>query len=136
MAERVTFARSVTIEKVDAVQHIAWGYAYVVEDGGDQVVDHSGQIISAAEVQKAAHGFVLESRTGGVMHAKRAGDIVDSIFFTPELNALLEKRDGKVGWFLGMHVQDPEVWKRVESGELRMFSIGGSGHVKELDDAA
>ena len=34
---------------------------------------------------------------------------------------------GKVGWFIGLKIEDDGVWKRVKSGELAAFSFGGRG---------
>ena len=128
----VEFTKKVPIEKVDEELRIVWGWAYVCEEHGETVVDHSLQIVDAAEVQKAAHGFVQNSRTGGVMHAGEAGHIVDSLFFSKELQEALGCDLGKVGWFIGFHVDDDEAWNLVKRGVLRMFSIGGFSEVEPL----
>lgn len=114
------------IAKLDQENHIVWGWAYVVQKNGEQVIDHSEQMIELEEVQKAAHGFIAESRIGGVMHEEPAGEIVDSIFFSEELQKALDIDLGQVGWFIGFKVSDESVWSRVLDGELRMFSIGGT----------
>ena len=83
---------------------------------------------------KAAHEFVSSSRTGGYMHAKGAdgsaiqvGEVVESIVFTADLQKALGIDLGRVGWFIGMHVPDAEVWKQVRAGKMGAFSIGARG---------
>ena len=119
------------ITKLNEELQIAWGWAYVSKEkvDGDQVVDYSGEFAEWQEVQKTAHQFVLESGIGDVMHVLDAGHIVDSIFFSPDIQKALGI-DVPVGWFVGYHIENAEVWKAVKDKTLRSFSIGGSG-IKE-----
>ena len=39
-----------------------------------------------------------------------------------------------VGWWVGFKVFDDEVWKRVLAGELKMFSIHGSGTRTKVEE--
>ena len=133
--KRRVFEKRVKIEKVDDEQRIVWGWAYVCEDANGQVVDHSGQIVDAGDMQKAAHGFVLDSRMGGVMHEAEGGSIVDSIFFSRDVQDALGIDLKKVGWFVGFHVDDDEAWQGVKSGKYKAFSIGGSADVEGISDA-
>lgn len=128
------FRLELLLEKaqVQEDQQLVSGYAYVTEEHGQQVVDHSGDVISTEEIQKAAHDFIAVSRQGGVEHVRKAGEIVDSIVFTEELNRVLQKSDGLVGWFITYHVQDAGVWKMVKDRELRAFSIGGVSEVEAV----
>ena len=59
------------------------------------------------------------------MHETEAGGIVASIVFTEDLQKQLGIDLGKVGWFGTYKVTDDEVWEKVKSGDLPMFSIGG-----------
>lgn len=127
-----TIRRTMEVSKVDVEQQCVWGWAYVCEENGVPVVDHSGQVVAWQEVEKAAHGFVRDSRTGGVMHEAVAGDVVDSMFFSEAIQKALGIDLGKVGWFIGFHVSDADVWKRVKSGELPAFSIAGEADVEAL----
>lgn len=126
------FRRRVPIEKVDDEMRIVWGWAYVCEENGQRVVDHSGQIWDADAVQKTAHGFATDSRVGGVMHQGQGGHIVDTLFFSKAIQEALGINCRKVGWFIGFKVDDDDAWSRVKSGELSSFSIGGFGDVETL----
>jgi len=136
VSEMVDVRRSTPVAKVDHEKQIVWGWAYVCEKLDVQVEDYSGDIFEAGEVEKAAHDFVLESRVGGVMHSGDAGVIVDSLFFSKDVQAALGIDLGRVGWFIGMHVTDADVWKRVKAGELPMFSIAGRSNSEVLSDGA
>lgn len=130
------FTKQVAIEKIDDEQRIVWGWAYVCEQDGKPVVDHSGDVIDAAEVQKAAHGFVTDYRVGGEVHRKAAGRIVDSIFLGKAVQAALGVDLKKVGWFIGFAVEDADAWAGVKSGKYKAFSIGGSADEEPIDAAA
>jgi len=110
-----------------------WGWASVIEDEhGQPIVDSQGDIILKHELQNAAHDFLLHSRDGGVMHEETGvASIVESLVTTPETIAALfpgvAKGSIPVGWAVAFKVSNPEVWKRVKSGELAGFSIHGVG---------
>jgi hypothetical protein len=121
------------ITKVDEDQRLVSGWFSVIEDGGERVVDAQGDVISEAALVKAAHDFMRDSRAGKAMHqGRRAADVVESIVFTRDLQKALGIDLGKVGWFATMKVRDDEVWKRVKSGELCAFSIGGTGRRRKI----
>ncbi len=130
-----SFTRTVAIEKIEEEKRIVWGWAYVCEDVGGQVVDHGGDVVDEAEIEKAAHSFVLDSRVGNVMHKEQAGEIVDSVFFSKAVQQALGIDLGKVGWFIGFRVDDDDAWEGVKSGKFKAFSIGGQANTKEIVDA-
>ena len=111
--------------KVDAPKRKVWGWASVVERDGRAVVDKQGDLITPDELQAAVHDFVKNARKARVMHdGIDVGEVVDSIVLTRELQDSLGI-NVPVGWVLGMEMP-AETIARVESGELSMFSIGGS----------
>ena len=62
-----------TISKLDDERRIAFGWAYVSEDDGTPVVDHSGDFIDKTALpalEDAAYDNVLHSREGDEMHEK------------------------------------------------------------------
>jgi hypothetical protein len=72
----------------------------------------------------------------GVMHKEKGlGKLVESMVFTKEKQKAMGIDLGKSAWWLGFHVTDPEVWKRVEKGELRSFSIHGKGQRSKIQEA-
>lgn len=132
-AKPVDFSKRVAIEKIDDEQHMVWGWAYLCKDEhGQQVVDHSGQIVELADIHKAAHQFMLDSRVGGQMHEDRAGSVAESLVVTDAVAAELGMHTRKRGWFIGFHVADEAAWLKVKDGTFQAFSIGGTADVEDL----
>ncbi len=123
------------ILKADDEQRMIWGWASVAVEKGRQVVDTQGDIIDMVDLQKAAHAFISDYREAASMHRKREiGTVVESIVFTKALQDALGVDFDREGWFVGVHVEDDATWAKVKSGELRAFSIGGSGIREEVKD--
>lgn len=122
-------AKTFAITKVDDDQRLVFGYASVaVRADGETVVDSQDDVIAPDTLEKAAYDYVLRSRDGGLMHERMGvATMVESFVVTPEkLKAMgLPENSLPQSWWIGFRVDDPEVWKRVKSGELSSFSIGG-----------
>lgn len=115
------------ITKTDDELRVVYGWASMAMDGGNHIVDVQGDKIDVPDLVKAAHDYVTCSREAGDLHKTFGiGKVVESIVFTPDVQKSLGIDLGKTGWFIGMKIEDDSVWKRVKSGELRAFSIGGS----------
>ena len=115
-------------------QGLVYGWASVASVNGEPVVDWQGDTISEDELVKAAHAFVTDHRTAGVMHTRDAngnpvkiGDVVESVVLTRDLQKTLGRNLPITGWLVGCKITDPATRARVASGELRSFSIGGIG---------
>lgn len=125
-------AEIIDFEKQAEEMRMAWGWAYVCEIDGEQVVDHSGQACEWLEMQKCAHEFGLSAGIGGEMHEKAAGRIVEQLFFTPYLKQVLACEHLPTGWFIGFKIFDPQAWEKVKNGTYRMFSIEGRAEIEEV----
>jgi hypothetical protein len=100
-----------------------YGWASVVDDGARLVVDHDGDIIPPAELERAAAkglGVPLD-----VDHRKvEVGRISESMWLDPAKRlALGVPPEGPTGWWIGGEVTDAATIARVESGELRELSM-------------
>jgi hypothetical protein len=129
----------VTLTKV-ADQRIVYGWASVATERGTPVIDREGDVMELSVLQKGVHAF-MQSRALGVMHNDVGlGEVVDSIVLTADVQKALGVDLRREGWFVGVHVTDDATWARVQSGELRAFSLGGVGGVelltKRYDDGA
>lgn len=117
------------IEKVQEDQQLVFGWLYVSKKAdGTNVVDHSLETVDPATLEKASYKFALEFRVAKEMHeGPQIGRLVEIMVFTPEKRAALGVPDGILpdGIWVGFKIDDEQVWKRVKSGELRMFSFGG-----------
>ena len=136
MGKATDFEKRVSIDKTDDEQRMVWGWAYLCQDeNGDVVVDHSGDVVDLADIQKAAQDFMMESRTGGQMHQDQAGFVCQSVVVTDEVAAELGLTTLKRGWLIGFKVTDDDAWEGVKSGRFKMFSIGGTAQTEDIGDA-
>jgi hypothetical protein len=120
--------------KADADKQQIFGWASVVEIGGQQVEDLQGDLISPDEMEKAGYSYVMKSRKGGDMHLRnewqpiQKSEMIESFIVTPEKRDAMGLPDSvPTGWWVGFQVQDPEVWADIKSGKRTGFSIHGHG---------
>ena len=115
-----------TIIRKDEDQRIVWGWASVVTEKGEPVIDSQGDLIEPAEMEKAANEFMADARMAKAMHqGEGVGEVIHSLPLTKELGEALGIQSDREGWILAMKIHDDAVWQRIKSQELRAFSIGG-----------
>ena len=127
-------ATSARIVKVNEDEQLVFGWAWVSADAaGELVVDSHGDVIEPEEIEIAAYNYVLEARDAGQMHeGESLGKMVESVLVTPQkAEAMGLPKTDFVGWWVGFHIEDAEVFGKVKSGELPMFSVQGIAHEAE-----
>jgi hypothetical protein len=127
----------------DDDQRTVFGFASIIAKGGVPTADTQGDVILDTELIKAAHGYMLTGRGGKVGHTgSNIAEPIESIVVSKSSSfpALLQKMGIPVpnplpmeGWWIGFRVNDPDVWERVKKGELKSFSIGGTGRRTQID---
>ena len=123
--------------KLDAERRLAFGWAYVAEDDGQVITDHSGDFIDKAalpDLEEAAYEYVLLSREADEMHETFEGvaQLVESLMLTPEKAEAMGIVTKKIGLWVGFKIQDDEVWAKVKDGTYSAFSIRGRGQREEV----
>ena len=79
--------------------------------------------------------FTDGCREGKIMHEGDVqAELVESLFFSEEVQKALDIDLGKVGWFIGMRINDEELMEKISKGDLAMFSIGGSAIREAIDE--
>jgi len=117
---------AVPVTKVDIEKRQVFGWASVAEIDGETVVDSHGDMIDAADLEKAAYSFVLNSRAGGEMHGtKQVGRLIECMMFTAEKQKALGIDLKKVGLWVGFQIDDADTWQKFKDGTYKDFSIGG-----------
>jgi len=117
--------------KTDEEQRMVWGWASVVTEKGEPVVDRQGDVIEPETLVKAVNKFMEFVRVGKQMHdGDQIGVVVHSMPITKEIGDSLGIQSDREGWIVAFKVYDDGVWSKVKSGELAAFSIGGRA-VKE-----
>ena len=123
------------IKKFDPDKQLIFGWASVVEKDGKAIIDKQGDVIPVEELENGAYDFVLNSRSGGDMHARpNLARLVESMVFTKDKQKALGIDLGQVGWWTGFKVHDDELWAAHKRGERPEFSIGGSAIPVEIDE--
>lgn len=125
-----------TIVKVAEEQRMVYGWASVVTEKGVPVVDLQGDIIPANVMERATTEFMASARMAKAMHAGGGiGEVLHSFPVTDDIVKSLGLASDREGWIVGVKIHDDEVWKRVKSGELGGFSIGGKCSKMEIENA-
>lgn len=110
------------INKVDSDKQIAFGVVLEPDE-----VDSQNDTITAEEIEQAAHAWLAKYQDRGVMHTQLANgkiEIYESYVAPANLN--INGQAVKKGtWLLMYHVQDKDLWKKIKSGQLTGFSMGG-----------
>jgi len=112
----------VPISKLDEEKHIVYGV--VLEPESE---DTQGDVISAEEIEKTAHLFMMRARRIGLSHRRRIEAFPVESFLAP-VNFSFENQPVKKGsWVLGVKIFDEQIWQDVKAGFLGAFSVGGFG---------
>lgn len=121
------------ILKVDDEQRMVFGWASVVTEKGEMVVDRQGDVIEPETLVKAVNNFMEHVRVGKAMHTgEQVGVVVHSLPITKEIGDALGIQSDREGWVVAYKVYDDAVWEMVKSGELAAFSIGGRAMKEEI----
>lgn len=123
LAKHTSEIRIVEVDKAEEDRRFVLGIVLEPETR-----DSQGDIYSAEEIEKAAHGFMAEYRNVGLMHRKLVNgkvSIVES-YLAPADFSVGKQKVKKGAWVMGTIVTDDDLWKSVKAGELTGYSIGGS----------
>jgi hypothetical protein len=121
-------------QKSDSKGRFVRGWASVVSANGVEIEDAHGDVIGIEELRKAAHEFITNARVAKAMHrGASVGDVVESVIVDDEFAAAMGISTTQRGWWIGMQINDETIQKRVRSGELRAFSIGGRGTRNKME---
>lgn len=121
--------------KTDAALGIAFGFAIVSKDAGEDYFDVQGDHIPEDAMLAAAADFMLNSRVGKTMHTgEQTGDVVFAFPLTTDIAKSLGISTERTGLLIGFKPSDTETLDKLNSGEFTGFSIGGKrGKDEEVD---
>ena len=121
------------ILKADDEQRMVYGWASVVTEKGEPVIDRQGDVIAPDTLVRAVNKFMEHVRVGKEMHkGDQIGAVIHSMPITKEIGESLGIQSDREGWIVAFKVYDDDVWAKVKSGELAAFSIGGRAMKEEL----
>jgi len=116
--------QAMEIIKTDKLKQIVYG-VFLWPDKAD----HDGDIISADDIEKVAHKFIVEYREIDEMHKRETtdADIVESFVAWKDNLEYYGKMLKQGAWAGAIHIQNKDVWAKVEKGEYRGFSVRITG---------
>lgn len=121
----------VPILKTNAAKQIVYGVVLAPNE-----IDAQDDFMTPDDIEKAAHGYLQNSRVVGSGHTKPIEAYPVESFIAPqdfEVHGQYGNQPVKKGsWVLGVKVEDPEEWQKVASGEYTGFSVGGHGARTEV----
>lgn len=117
-----TVERTVPIWKAGDGQRIVYGV--VLQPG---VVDSQGDIVSAEEIEQAAHRYLVESRKHDLQHMEELApvEVVES-YIAPMDMEVAGRRVLKGSWVMASQIRDATIWQAVLKGHFTGYSIGGT----------
>lgn len=131
--EAVVITKADTPMWTDDSPHVVYGVPL-----SPGIQDSQGDVVSADEIEKTAHRWLVEYRKHDVQHAEQAVDAAPVESYIAPCDLQITGVDGteqkvlKGAWVLAVKVNDQPTWERVQKGELTGFSIGGSGVREEI----
>lgn len=127
--EKERLEKVVPILKVDEEKRIVASVVYEPD-----VEDAHGDSMTAEEIEKAAHGFMIRYAQGagelGTDHrrkASRASVVPIESFVAPVDLELGAQSVRKGSWVLAAKVFDDEIWKGIKTGKYTGWSFEGWG---------
>lgn len=99
-------------------------YGVVLQPG---IPDSQGDVLSAEEIEKAAHEYLVTSRKQDLQHNEQAAaaDVVES-YIAPADLIVAGRPVVKGAWVMASDIHDPAIKAGVRKGEITGYSIGGT----------
>lgn len=99
-------------------------YGVVLQPG---IPDSQGDVLSAGEIEKAAHEYLVTSRKQDLQHNETAAavDVVES-YIAPADLIVAGRPVVKGAWVMASDIRDPAIKAGVRKGEITGYSIGGT----------
>lgn len=127
-ADEPTFQKEVKvfINKEDKAQKLVYGVVYEPD-----VEDSHKDFMTAAEIEKAAHGFLKDARNIDTQHDFNAGvgEVVES-YIAPADLTIGEEEITKGSWVLVTKASD-EIWEAIQKGDYTGYSLAGTAETIE-----
>lgn len=124
------FSTTGKILKVDESSHYITGIVYepLVEDA-------HGNYMTEDEIRKSAYWFAKNSDKVDLQHSFEQVDGVSVVenYVAPSDMTIADQPITKGTWVMTVEVNNPEIWNKVQKGEVTGFSMGGVGKYSETE---
>lgn len=125
--------------KADSPKRVVFGVVYEPCAQNETCeLDTQQDWILPDDLQKTAwdfmeRSFLAKGNTVDIQHNEEAAKVVPVESYITPVDMVVDGENGesehirKGSWVVGVRIKDDAIWKKVESGELNAFSIGGKG---------
>lgn len=120
--------------KADSPKRVVFGVVYEPCNRDETCeFDTQQDWILPDDLQKTAwdfmeRSFLAKGNTVDIQHNEEAAKVVPVESFIAPVDMDVDgEHIIKGSWVVGVRIKDDAIWKKVESGELNAFSIGGKG---------
>lgn len=119
--------KAVPIIKADKPKQIVCGVVLSPDEA-----DSQGDVMSAEDIEEAAHFYMAESRVVGKEHSSPVDAVPVESYIAPQDFEWPDMGYGpqtvkKGAWVLAVRIEDKKQWAKIEDGEYQAFSVGGFG---------
>ena len=136
-SEEIELTTTVPICKVDEERRLITGVVLEPWDGNsataEDAEDTQGDVVTAEEIELAAHSFLRQFGKGetflGFMHGDDAAplELAESWIARDDITWPNGETTKAGTWLMTIYVADDALWEGVKSGELDGLSLRGSG---------
>jgi len=89
------------------------------------VPDGHGDIMTADEIEKTAHGFMLHYRNMGEQHENKADAVPVESYIAPVDMNIAGRAIAKGTWLITSKVLSESLWYAIKAGHYTAYSAGG-----------
>lgn len=116
----------VPIFKANRVKQIVYGVVLAPNE-----IDSQNDIMFAEDIEKTAHEYLKDARVIGSVHTHQIKAYPVESFIAPQDFEVHGQYGNQMvtkgSWVLGVKIDDPVEWQKVENGDYTGFSVGGFG---------
>lgn len=113
--------------KIDSKLGVIIGWANVSSVNGIPLIDRQSEVVPPDALTRAAFKFAKGKRVAKINHeGPQQGEVLWIMPITADIAKAVGIQSRNEGLLVGIHFDDPEIFKAFENGQLASFSIGGS----------
>ncbi len=115
------------VKKADEEMRVVWGEVYIPD-----IPDTQDEFMTAVEIEKMAHKFLMDGLAVGAIDVQHDGDIRQECYVVESFIARKNDPDFIEGaWVAAVKILDDDLWSDVKSGKLNGFSMQASVFVTD-----
>ncbi|GED14867.1 XkdF-like putative serine protease domain-containing protein [Aneurinibacillus migulanus] len=129
-AEQPTWQKEVKLlTKADDEQMLVYGVVYEPSSEDELILDTHDEYMTAQEIEKAAHGFMMKAQNIDTQHdfSSGAGQVVES-YIAPADFEVSGEVIRKGSWVLVTKATQ-EIWDGIKNGEYTGYSLAGTATI-------